>query len=68
MSVHPKNFPQHEEEIIYFETSYFRMKTRTYSAPHDQLNSTTIHQDAMQQLLQTQTVLLEKLSTLQLPV
>lgn len=72
MSAHPENFPQRETEMEEFETRYFRMKTkfnefvdaRTHSTPLDQLNSTTMQQDAMQKLLETQTAFLEKLSAL----
>lgn len=78
MSSQSDAFPDRETELDEFESRYFRIKTKyteviearlhSNNLIGDPLNSTTMHHDAMQKLLETQTAFLQKLSELHSPI
>lgn len=74
MAAQSESFPDREAEYEEFEAKYYRVKSqytelidaKLHSNNMEPMNSTTIQHEAMQKFLETQTALLEKLSSIQL--
>lgn len=75
MAAHGDAAKDRDNELEEFEAKYYRVKTKycelidsrlqASNVVGDPLNSTTMHQDAMHKLLESQAAFLEKLSALQ---